>query len=196
MKKQTNHPSHKRLYIIITLVGIVLIALIARILYYNYDQQQLASLHKDIQSTRTSLGVIAHNLEGQTKTSWSDVSECYRTEPRLFGDEYKYDCDVRYITEVNGSMIEHFQQIISKTIVNGSQIKFTGPSSDSAGMYTSYAATIGVNEGYDTEKNCSLEYSYEHANGQIEGWLMCHYSLTKSQFDAVSGVLPAGNDRT
>jgi hypothetical protein len=196
MKKQINYPSHKRHYIIITLVCVVLLALIATIIYFAHNQQQLDNLRKDIQSTHSSLGVIAHDLEKQTNTTWSDQSECYLTKPRLFGDDYKYDCDVHYITEINSTTIDYFQQITGRTMINGAKADFTTPWTNATGEFTSSATTIAIEHDSGIEKNCSLEYSYERANGQIEGWLTCHYSLTKAQFDAVSGVLPAGNDRT
>lgn len=191
MKKQINYPSHKRHYIIITLVCVVLLALIAIIIYFAHNQQQLDNLRKDVQSTHSSLGVIAHDLEKQTNTTWSDQSECYRLKPRLFGDDYKYECDIKYTNPSERLAPADFDAIRQSTKVDNRLVDLSQGSEFNG--HQSYTARLNINRSSGT---CSLRYEYDKQSMVFDATLACYYSLTKAQFDAVSGVLPAGNDRT
>lgn len=188
---------HKRRYILTILISSVVLSLAAAVLYGIYDAQQKESLRRDIQTTHSSLGTIAGELEYQNQAQWRDESECYQIAPRLFGEEYKYACEIRYSLGISKINLEGAQKIAETTTINSRKVDFGKPHTDMTGEYTSFLATIELeHKSGSVARNCSLEYVLKNTEDTAKGTLLCYYSLTKKQFDAVSGVLKTGPDRT
>lgn len=182
---------HKRRYILTILVSSVALCFVAAALYGIYDTQQKESLRRDIQTTHLSLKTISADLKGQQNAVWADVSECYHTTPRQFGEEDKYSCDVVYTLTGYSVTLGGFDQLRQSTKVKGKLVNFSQKSE--INEHTSYTAQL---PGYEDVDNCSLRYEYDEKTETLYGALACYYSLTKKQFDAVSGVLKTGPDRT
>lgn len=192
MKKNTRVIQSKRnILLVVVIIVASLVVAMGITIYILHDKQKLDILRQDLQSTHASLGKIASDLGQQTQTIWNDQSECYQTAPRLFGDDYKYSCDVVYsIASKKVVPLREFDRVRGSVTINGRAVVF---SKSVVNDHVSYTSQLDSDERTD---NCSLRYEYNLQNQVLNGTLACYFSLTKAQYDAVSSTLKTGEDRT
>ncbi len=162
------------------------------------QKQENSKLADDITATHTELTSIARILSKQTGLDWNDESECYRLKPRLFGDDYKYECLVKYVSDSQPYSNDKSLRIINSTTINNQAVNLGLGSSDLAKHYTTYSGIVTpLIKSASSDAVCRLTYIKPYRAKGLEGNVWCSYEMEQASFEYLwsKEVLRFGEDR-